>query len=207
MNYEEAFRHYKEGTANEEEKAFVQDEIAKAKALSTLLDDEALAVKPAPIKEADAKEVREAKQQFVWKKVLVSMVTFLVLMVILGAVLGGVFGAAAAYGRNLATVSVDEARIIAEAYAFDQATKNGYTTTVNGKPYTVLFPSDGKLIAEPVNDVDEKFNFETNLVDSYYVYRIEVEGYDLVNRYEWEYEIDVNSRTGACSVHKVDLDR
>lgn len=206
MNYEEAFRHYKEGTATEEERAFVQDEIAKAKALSTLLDDEALAVKPAPIKEADAKEVREAKQQLIWKRVLVSMVTFLVLIVILGAVLGGVFGAAAAYGRNFATVSAEDARLVAEAYAFEQATK-GHTTTVNGKPVTVVFPSDGKLTAEPLKDVSEKFNFETNLVDSYYVYRVEVEGYDPVNRLEWEYEIDVNSRTGACSVHKVDLDR
>ena len=54
MNYEEAFRHYREGTATDEEKAFVLDEIAKAKALSSLLDDEGLAVRPSPIKEAEA---------------------------------------------------------------------------------------------------------------------------------------------------------
>lgn len=55
MNYEDAFRHYREGTATEEEKEFVLEEIAKAKALSNFLEDEGLNVKSAPIKEADKK--------------------------------------------------------------------------------------------------------------------------------------------------------
>ena len=100
MNYEEAFRHYREGTATEEEKAFVQEEIAKAKALSSLMDDQGLAVKPAPIKEADAKEVKDAKQHLVWKRVLAGLLAVIVLLVALGAILGGVFGSAAAYARK-----------------------------------------------------------------------------------------------------------
>ena len=94
MNYEEAFRHYREGTATDEEKAFVLDELAKAKALSTLLDDEALAVKPAPIKQAEAEDVRSAKHHLVVKRALAALITIAVIIVALGAILGGALYAA-----------------------------------------------------------------------------------------------------------------
>ena len=132
MNYEEAFRHYREGTATEEEKAFVQEEIAKAKALSSLMDDQGLAVKPAPIKEADAKEVKDAKQHLVWKRVLAGLLAVIVLLVALGAILGGVFGSAAAYANDNIAVSRTEARDIAAEFAMEDAARRGYTVDANG---------------------------------------------------------------------------
>ena len=125
MNYEEAIRHYREGTATEEEKAFVQDEIAKAKALSTLLDDEALAVKPAPIKQAEAKEVKDAKQHIVWKRILAGLIAVVVLLVVLGAVLGGVFGPAASYARDHIALHKTAMAAIAEDFAILDAEKRG----------------------------------------------------------------------------------
>ena len=131
MNYEDAFKHYREGTATEEEKAFVQEEIAKAKALSTLLDDEALAVKPAPIKEADAKEVKEAKHQLIWKRVLAGLLSIVALLVIIGAVLGGVFGSAATYAKDSIVYSKAEAAEIATEFAYNDAVNRfGFTGSV-----------------------------------------------------------------------------
>ena len=53
MNYEEAFKNYENGTATEEEKAFVKAELEKAKALSSIIDDDKVVETPSPIAEAD----------------------------------------------------------------------------------------------------------------------------------------------------------
>ena len=184
MNYEDAFKHYREGTATEEEKAFVQEEIAKAKALSTLLDDEALAVKPAPIKEADAKEVKEAKHQLIWKRVLAGLLSIVALLVIIGAVLGGVFGSAATYAKDSIVYSKAEAAEIATEFAYNDAVNRfGFTGSVT-----------------------DFFNFEGDLKSSYYTYKVEVTGWS-EDGWEFEYEISVNSKTGSCSVLELERDR
>lgn len=193
MNYEDAFRHYKEGTATEEEKAFVQSEIARAKALSTLLDDQGLTVKSPKIKEADAEEVRKAKTDFLWRRVIVGLLSVVAVLVIIAAVLGGVFGSAATYAKKSVAVNIEEAVILAEEFAYNDAANFKGT-----KP----FEGENNFMAERVGDIDKKFQFENNLKDSYYVYRVEVKGYDTVNQLEWEYEIDVNAKTGVCSVYK-----
>lgn len=195
MNYEEAFRHYREGTATEEEKAYVQEEIAKAKALSTLLDDQAIAVKPAPIKEADAKEVKEAKQQLAWKRVLAGLLSMVVLLVIIGAVLGGVFGSAAVYARDSVVFSKADAAQIATEFAYNDAVARfGFAGSISD------------FYAEPTREIDDKFNFESNLRGSYYTYKVEVTGWT-TDGWEYDYEIEVNAKTGSCSVLDLDRDR
>lgn len=195
MNYEDAFKHYREGTATEEEKAFVQEEIAKAKALSTLLDDEALAVKPAPIKEADAKEVKEAKHQLIWKRVLAGLLSIVALLVIIGAVLGGVFGSAATYAKDAIVYSKAEAAEIATEFAYNDAVNRfGFTGSVTD------------FYAESTREIDDRFNFEGDLKSSYYTYKVEVTGWS-EDGWELEYEISVNSKTGSCSVLELERDR
>ena len=191
MNYEEAIRHYREGTATEEEKAFVQDEIAKAKALSTLLDDEALAVKPAPIKQAEAKEIKDAKQHIVWKRVLAGLIAVVVLLVVLGAVLGGVFGSAASYARDNIALHKTEMAAIAEEFAKLDAEKRGYTVV--------------NAFTEPPREMEEKFNFETDLKSSYYSYEVEVTLWS-DKGHELDYEIVVNSHTGSSYVKELEVD-
>ena len=172
MNYEEAFRHYREGTATDEEKAFVLDELAKAKALSSLLDDEGLAVKRAPIKEAEAKDVKEAKHDLVWKRVLAGLIAIAVIVVVIGAVLGGVFGAAAAYGKD--NILLDRAEAIA------------------------VYTPD-RVITDLPQDVEDKFNFETDLKSSYYSYEVDVTVWT-AEGYELDYEVVVNAHTGSPSL-------
>lgn len=192
MNYEEAFRHYREGTATDEEKAFVLDELAKAKALSSLLDDEGLAVKRAPIKEAEAKAVKEAKHDLVWKRVLAGLIAIAVIVVVIGAVLGGVFGAAAAYGKDNILLDRAEAVAVAEEFARSDAASRKYTPD--------------RVITDLPQDVEDKFNFETDLKSSYYSYEVDVtvrtaEGYEL------DYEVMVNAHTGSPSLKELDIDR
>ena len=194
MNYEEAFRHYREGTATEEEKAFVQEEIAKAKALSSLMDDQGLAVKPAPIKEADAKEVKDAKQHLVWKRVLAGLLAVIVLLVALGAILGGVFGSAAGYADGNIAVSRTEARDIAADFALQDAARRGYTVDANG------------CYVEAEREIDERFSYEGALESSDYSYKVDVTCYT-TDGYELEYEIEVNSRTGTAWLREFELDR
>ena len=192
MNYEEAFRHYREGTATDEEKAFVLDELAKAKALSSLLDDEGLAVKRAPIKEAEAKDVKEAKHDLVWKRVLAGLIAIAVIVVVIGAVLGGVFGAAAAYGRDNILLDRAEAIAVAEEFARSDAASRKYTPD--------------RVITDLPQDVEDKFNFETDLKSSYYSYEVDVTVWT-AEGYELDYEVMVNAHTGSPSLKELDIDR
>lgn len=192
MNYEDAFRHYREGTATDEEKAFVLDEIAKAKALSSLLDDEGLAVKPAPIKEAEAKDVKDAKHRMIMRRVLGGLIAVVVIIIALGAILGGVFGSAAAYARDNVVLEKAEAITVAEDYAREHAEKNGFVVS--------------HAFSDLPRDVDEDFNFETDLKSSFYSYKVDVTVWT-AEGYELDYEVVVNAHTGSPSLKELDIDR
>lgn len=192
MNYEEAFRHYREGTATDEEKAFVLDEIAKAKALSSLFDDEGLAVRPSPIKEAEAKDVKEAKHRLILKRVLAGLISVAVIFLALGAVLGGVFGAAASYARDNAVWQKAEVIVVAEEFAVADAEARDYVVD--------------RVVSDLPRDIDERFNIESNLKDSYYSYKVDVTVWT-TDGFELEYEIEVNSHTGSPSLYDLELER
>ena len=192
MNYEEAFRHYREGTATDEEKAFVLDEIAKAKALSSLLDDEGLTVRPSPIKEAEAKDVKEAKHRLIWKRVLAGLISVVVIFLALGAVLGGVFGAAAFYARDNAVWQKAEVIVVAEEFAVADAEARDYVVD--------------RVVSDLPRGIDERFNIESNLKDSYYSYKVDVTVWT-TDGFELEYEIEVNSHTGSPSLYDLELER
>ena len=81
MNYDDAFKHYKEGTANDEEKEFVKQEIAKARALASLLEDDSVSANAAEIKRADAEEIKAAKKEFSWRGMLIGLIAMIVLIV------------------------------------------------------------------------------------------------------------------------------
>ena len=192
MNYEDAFRHYREGTATDEEKAFVLDEIAKAKALSSLLDDEGLAVKPAPIKEAEVKDVKDAKHRMIMRRVLGGLIAVVVILLALGAILGGVFGSAAAYAKDNVVLERTEAITVAEDYAREHAEKNGFVVS--------------RVFSDLPRDVDEDFNFETDLKSSFYSYKVDVTVWT-AEGYELDYEVVVNAHTGSPSLKELDIDR
>ena len=193
MNYDDAFKHYKEGTANDEEKEFVKQEIAKARALASLLEDDSVSANAAEIKRADAEEIKAAKKEFSWRGMLIGLIAMIVLIVAVGVVLGCVFGAAAGYANGSIAVTKEEAVEYAKAAAYADATdpkKFGQAVFVGDNTF---------FLDEKYSDIDRKFNIEANLQQSYYTYSIEVKGYD-ENGFEWEYKIGVDTRTGNCIV-------
>ena len=193
MNYDDAFKHYKEGTANDEEKEFVKQEIAKARALASLLEDDSVSANAAEIKRADAEEIKAAKKEFSWRGMLIGLIAMIVLIVAVGVVLGCVFGAAAGYANDSIAVTKEAAIEYAKAAAYADATDPN-------KFGPAVFVGDNTFfLDEKYSDIDRKFNIEANLQQSYYTYSIEVKGYD-ENGFEWEYKIGVDTRTGNCIV-------
>ncbi len=193
MNYDDAFKHYKEGTANDEEKEFVKQEIAKARALASLLEDDSVSANAAEIKRADAEEIKAAKKEFSWRGMLIGLIAMIVLIVAVGVVLGCVFGAAAGYANDSIAVTKEAAVEYAKAAAYADA------TDPNKFGQAVFVGDNTFFLDEKYSDIDRKFNIEANLQQSYYTYSIEVKGYD-ENGFEWEYKIGVDTRTGNCIV-------
>ncbi|MBP3291211.1 MAG: hypothetical protein J6M26_02050, partial [Clostridia bacterium] len=119
MNYEEAFKNYENGTATEEEKAFVKAELEKAKALSSIIDDDKVVETPSPIAEADVEEIKTAKKQFKIKHLLFALGAVAMLVAMVGAVLGGVFGYAASSAKKQMAVNETKAVEIGRAELLD----------------------------------------------------------------------------------------
>ena len=172
MKYDDAFTHYKDGTANDEEKEFVEQELAKARALVSMLDDDSVAARPAEVKRAEAAEVKEAKKQFSWHRLMIGLVAIIVLLVAVGAL------------------------AIQAAYEDAVSSEWGATAFVGENNFR---------LDERPDEVDRKFVLGSNIKDSYYVYEIDVKGWD-ENRVEWEYEIDIDARSGGALIVKVERD-
>lgn len=176
MNFDEAFNHYREGTATPEEIELVRDEIAKAKALSSLFDDEGLTVTPAPVSELDKEEVKKAKKVFRIKVLIAVVASIIVALLIVAAVLGGVFGSAATYANNQIIYTKNEGLEIAK-----NALVNNFFA---GKGYDVN--------AEEIEcvDVDKDFNYEVPIEESYYTYKYTFE------TEIGKYRVEIDTRDG-----------
>lgn len=175
MNFDEAFNHYREGTATPEEIELVRDEIAKAKALSSLFDDEGLTVTPAPVSELDKEEVKKAKKVFRIKVLIAVVAAIIVALLIIAAVLGGVFGSAATYANDQIVYTQNEGQEIA---------KNALADFIAGKGHVVN--------ADEIEcvDVDKDFNYEVPIEESYYTYKYTFE------TESGRYRVEIDTRDG-----------
>lgn len=187
MNFEDAFKHYKDGTATDEEKELVLDELAKAKALSSLMDDEALAVNPAPLEETEKEEIRGAKKAFKKKNLLIALISVAAALLVIAAILGGVFGSAATYAKQ--QVEYGDA-------ACTELAKGYLEQFLNDGPLPSVFHASTDSMK--VKDCDADFHFEVPLQDSYYTYRVKIE----VNG--TDYKVGVDTRTGKLVKINVD---
>jgi hypothetical protein len=189
MNFDEAFKHYREGTATEEEKILVHDELAKAKGFSTLFDDEGINVTPAPIKEAEVSEIRAAKKEFKWSKIIYALCGVGIILVVLAIILGGVFGAASSYADK--QIAFDKVQCVqsAKQYAYEFLVSN----PMGGFDF-ISSPDDLK-----VTDVDKEFRYDASDIEkSYYEYRVTLETHTL------EIKIDVDTRfANSCKLHSI----
>lgn len=152
MNIDEAFQHYREGTATEEEARLVREQIDLANAL--LKDEDR---RGATFAEADEETVKKAKKKFKWQYIVVPVCTIIALLLCIAAILGGVFGSAASYAKK---------QIVYERSACAQiAQKEAFACQQDGR-LDVGATSAGDFV---VKDTDAEFNFNAlDIKESFY---------------------------------------
>mgnify|MGYP002520866722 FL=1 len=177
MNFEEAYKKVADGTATDEEAAFVGREIVNAQRITALLSDDA---PPRPVLEtADEDTVRKARRAFNLRTTLRVIVIVLVsLGVIAGATLGIIFGTAGSAAKKSAVYSREEAVDLAGAYIADYTGKDA--------------------AAFVVHDVDKKLDMGDGLSRSVRIYEVELRDG------EKEYEVEVNAKSGYTMLTDLD---
>ncbi len=187
MNFDEAFKHYRDGVATEGEKQFVKEQLAKA---NEFLKNESVR-EESPVKEADAEDVKKAKKKFKWRYIVIPVCSLVCALLVVGAILGGVFGSAASYAKKSAVYSKSACIDIAKTKALEFVADSPNLTYVNAKS-----KEDFK-----VDEIEADFNYNgKNLKNSYYTYIVELEE----KFSDFEITIEVDTRNGGCKVIKID---
>lgn len=175
MNFDEALRHMQEGTATEEEKAFVEAQLKQAhKSVNT--DKPRIIEKPKPPKIKGQK--RERSKFFTLVAVIV------VVFLALGVIFAGVFGGAAAHANKAEAIERADAEKIAREFVF--------TLTQDGKFNLPLVTS---LDDVKIYDVDHDLHYVVEKpMSSFNVYEI------ILTVMNSRVEVEVDTRTGQCKV-------
>ncbi len=187
MDRDQAFINYREGTATDEERMFVMQELERAKALSALFDDDEFEKRAVALKQAEINQVKRAKKQLLLKQINITLACVFCVMLIIGAVLGGVFGMANTYAKRNVVFDRAKCSEIAILSAVDILNNSDQNTS-------------GIVFAESdlqVTDIDRFFNYRADIDDSYFVYEVEIES--TKGGYTAEIEMEVNSATGAVT--------
>lgn len=183
MNFDEAFAHYQEGVATDEEKAFVKEQLAIAS--KVVADDEKR--QSAPVKEASDDDVKSAKKKFKWRYIVIPALSIVIALMVIAAILGGVFGSAATYAKQSAVYSKYECEIFAR------------------EKLEELMPSDilpSYASTFETEDVDREFNYVAHdIKKSYYSYYFTFERDDDLypDADEVKVIIEVNTVTGVAT--------
>lgn len=182
MRFEEAFKHYQEGIATNEEIEYVKAQLAAA--------NEFLDMHPSadvsPVKEADKTVIKKARKGL-RKMVLIPVTISISILIVIATVLSGVFG----YAANSASKSARYDSTDCSILAVQEARRLQYIKDSG------TMPSEDSFYVE---DVDKQFIYDgKNLSKSYYIYEIEIKsiiGYDFV--------VVIDSRTGNVIKSYVD---
>ena len=180
MNFEEAYKKLHEGTATDEEAAFVARELENVRKISAVLDDPSLSG-PA-ISKAEIETVQKARKAFN-HKTLLRTVTI---------VLGSLLAIAAIVCAILflpSNISASRKLKLSKEQAVDAA-------------YECLVNEVGQEEAKRfyVDYAHRHLRYTGSIFDAIYVYKIEFE--DSRGR---EYEIEVNSNSGYTVVRDIDF--
>lgn len=196
MSFETLYEKYMNGTASEEERVYVEEEIAKARKLGEILeaaeknkansaspsggaDGENACLAPEDILEnADAEQVKKARKRHrIRSSVRALLISLVSAIVVAGAVTGGVIGTATGAAKKQTKISETQAKTIALEYY----SANCASSEATGDAYIKNFEKD--------------LEFTKKLKNSFYKYKLEVSrlgGYKI--------EIEIDSRTGAVTL-------
>ena len=180
MNFEEAYKKLHEGTATDEEAAFVARELENVRRISAVLDDPSLSG-PA-ISKAEIETVQKARKAFNHKTLLRTV----------AIVLGSLLAIAAIVCAILflpSNISASQKLKLSKEQAVDAA-------------YECLVNEVGQEEAKRfyVDYAHRHLRYTGSIFDAIYVYKIEFE--DSRGR---EYEIEVNSNSGYTVVRDIDF--
>ena len=179
MNFEDAYRKLREGTATDEEAAFVARELENVRRIGALLDDPALS--DPGIRKAEAETVKKARTAFNRKMLVRTVVIVLVsLAVIAAAVCGVLFIPSNVSASGHVNVTREEALELARAELRNQV----------GEQAAADFYVDYQ---------HRRLHYTENIFRAVYVYRIQFE-----NARDVEYTFDVNASSGHVSIHDID---
>lgn len=180
MNFEEALRHMQEGTATDEEKAFVEGRLQNENAGLPSSDGPRIIEKPKPAK------IKGQKRELgkFYKLVICVAAVF----VALGTIFAGVFGSAAASASKKDNLNKAEAGAIAKEFALEFARDS------QGLPQFVN--DEGDFIVRDI-DRDLKYN-AAKPSESYYVYEVQLVTMGI------EIDVVVSSLDSTCKVKEID---
>ena len=180
MNFEEAYQRLRDGTASDEEAAFVARELENLRRISAILDHPDLA--DPGIRPAETETVRQARKAFNHKTLLRTVVIVLCSLLATAAVVCGILFIPS-------NISASGKLRITKAQAIDAA-------------YECLVEQVGEERASSfyVDYAHRHLRYAGSIFDAIYVYRIEFE--DAFGR---DYEIEVNGHPGYTVVREIDL--
>lgn len=176
MNFEEIYEKYKAGTATDEEKAFVEAEIEKAKKISSMLDEQP---SEPVVEQADDETYKKAKKTFSRKTTLKVVIIVVCCIAIIGALVGGTVLGVSYYSASDAEELTEEQAI----QAAKQCVADAYGEDVEGLVHT---------------DVEKELEMDRKLTKSIYVYEIEIKSTTC------EYEVEVNAQSGFAHITDVE---
>jgi len=179
MNFEEAYRKLKEGTATDEEAAFVARELENVRKISAILDNPALA--DPEIEKAEVETVRKARRVFNRKSLIRTVVTVLVSLAVIAAIVCGILFIPA-------NISASSRVNVSREEAVERAR-------------IALVESIGEEAAAPfyVDYANRHLRYTSGIFEAVYVYRVEFE-----DAHDREYTFEVNAGSGFVTLVDVD---
>lgn len=179
MDFESTYKKYMDGTASEEERTFVEQELEKAKKMTEIIDSYGTTSAPV-VQECDGETVKKAKKSLTKKSIVRTLVISLaVLLVVSAIILSAVFGTAFGSANKACNYSEEDAKDLAKRYVAEYVSN----------------PS-AQII---VTDCEREIEYSSDLKHSVYVYEIEVQ-YGLA----YEIELHVNAKTGIVTITDID---
>ena len=180
MNFEEAYKKLREGTATDEEAAFVARELENVRRISSILDDPALS--DPGIGKAKQETVQKARKAFNHKALIRTVVIVLCSLLIIAAVVCSILFIPS-------NISASGKMKLTKEQAVEAA-------------YACLVKEVGEKQAEDfyVDYAHRHLRYVGSIFDAVYVYKVEFE-----DPHGREYEIEVNSNSGYTVIRDVDL--
>ena len=180
MNFEEAYKKLREGTASDEEAAFVARELENVRRISSILDEPHLS--DPGIRQAEMETVQKARKAFNRKTLIRTVAVVLSSLLVIAAVVCAILFIPSNISAS-GKVKLSKEQAVQAAYE-------------------CLVKEVGEEQAKQfyVDYAHRHLRYTGSIFEAVYVYKIEFE--DVRGR---EYEIEVNSNSGYTVIRDIDL--